>query len=145
MSDDPKLRELRPEFRIRINGILDALEAQGYHPKISNAHRTWEQQAEKVAKGYAPAGCLDPGSHNWGLACDIIDHRMGWTVSLDNARFFALLCDLAHADGLVCGGSWDRHGKRHKSIWNQWGLGYDVAHVEAYHVSDDDKKEYLGE
>lgn len=132
---DPKLAELRPEMRAKVAGILAALEARGYQPKISNAYRTAAQQLEKVAKGYANPGATAPGAHNWGLACDIIDRRWGWKVTEDNARFFAALADLASAAGLVTGGHWFGKGgtaaaPTHKAPWNKWGLGWDVAHVE---------------
>jgi hypothetical protein len=134
MSADPKLRELRPEFRAQIAAILDQLEAEGFQPKISNALRTAQQQLDKVAAGYAMPGATSPGTHGWGLACDIIDRRWGWKVCDDAARFFARLCDLATAAGLTSGGAWfGRGGTRkaptHRSPWNRWGLGWDVAHV----------------
>lgn len=135
MATDPKLRELRPEFRELIEGILDQLAAAGFKPKISNAHRTAAQQLEKVKLGYANPGATSPGTHNWGLACDIIDKRYGWTVSEDNAKFFAKLGDLAMAKGLEWGGAWfgvggTRLKPTHKSPWNKWGLGWDVCHVQ---------------
>jgi hypothetical protein len=144
MSTDPKLKELRPEFRIKISRILDILTTKGFSPKISNAHRTKEQQLEKVKQGFAPATATDPGTHNWGLAGDIIDSRWGWDCTLDNAKFFAALCDACVAEGIICGGSWDRHGKHHPSSWNKYGLGYDPAHCEASKVPDEWKQEYLG-
>jgi hypothetical protein len=135
MSTDPKLAELRPEFRVKVAAILDALEAAGFQPKISNALRTKEQQAEKVRLGYAMPGALDPGTHGWGLACDVIDRRYGWKVCEEAARFFGKLCDLALAAGLTSGGAWfGKGGTRvrptHHSVWNVYGLGWDVAHIE---------------
>lgn len=133
MSNDPKLRELRPEFQAKIEPILDALEAAGFRPKIHNAIRTPEQQAEKVRLGYAMPGATDPGTHGWGLACDIIDRRYGWKVCEEAAKFFAALCDLVTAAGLTSGGTWfGRGGTRkkpvHTSVWSKWGLGWDPAH-----------------
>ena len=135
MSTDPKLRELRPEFRAKVEPILDALEAAGFQPKISNALRTKEQQAEKVRLGYAMPGALDPGAHGWGLACDVIDRRYGWKVCEETARFFGKLCDLAIAAGLTSGGAWfGKGGTRvrptHPSIWNKFEIGWDPAHLE---------------
>lgn len=135
MSDDPKLRELRPEMRVKVAAILDELTARGYSPRISNAYRTWAQQAQKIKEGAAMPGARDPGAHNWGLACDVIDKRWGWKVSEENARFFAALADLATEHGLVTGGHWfgaggTREKPTHRSEWNRWGLGWDVAHIE---------------
>lgn len=135
MSTDPKLVELRPVFRVQVATILDKLTEKGFKPKISNAYRTDEQQAEKVRLGYAMPGATKRGGHNWGLACDIIDKRWGWNLTDENAKFFAALCDLALEAGLISGGAWfGKGGTRaeptHKSSWNQFGLGWDVAHLE---------------
>ena len=135
MSSDPKLRELRPEFRTKIADILDALTEAGFRPKISNALRTKAQQLEKVQQGYANPTATDPGAHGNGLACDVIDRRYGWKVCEEAAKFFAALCDLVTAAGLTSGGTWFGEGgtrkkPTHKSEWNRYGLGWDVAHIE---------------
>ena len=137
MSDDPKLIQLRPIFRGQIEEILDALTRSGFQPKISNAFRTAAQQAEKVKLGYANPKALNPGAHNWGLACDIIDRRWGWSLKyIESASlFFASLGDLAMAKNLVWGGSWfgaggTRAKPTHRSPWNKYGIGWDPAHVE---------------
>jgi hypothetical protein len=147
MSTDPKLVELRLVFREKISAILDELEAKGFQPKISNAYRTEAQQLEKVAQGHAMKGATKPGSHNWGCACDIIDRRWGWNVTDDNAKFFAALCDLARAAGLVSGGAWfgkggTRKKPTHTSPWNGHGLGWDVAHVELSNPPRDLREDY---
>lgn len=137
MSEDPKLIQLRPIFREKISRILDALELAEFQPKISNAFRTAAQQLEKVKLGYANPKALNPGAHNWGLACDIIDRRWGWNLRyLDSAAlFFASLGDLAMAEGLTWGGSWfgaggTRKAPTHRSPWNRYGIGWDPAHCE---------------
>lgn len=150
MSGDPKLRELRPEFRTKIDLILDLLADEGFQPKISNAYRSAAQQLEKVKQGYANPGATSPGTHNWGLACDIVDKRWGWNVHERSAKFFARLCDLASAAGLVSGGTWfGLHGTRekptHASVWNKFGLGWDVAHVEWNNPPRAWRREYLRE
>jgi hypothetical protein len=133
---DPKLAELRPEVRERFSRILEALAAAGYQPKISNALRTEAQQLEKVKQGYAMPGATKPGTHAWGLAADIIDRRWGWNkVDQECAGFFLLLRELAKQEGLTCGGWWFGKGgtaekPKHRSAWNKFGLGWDVAHVE---------------
>ena len=135
MSTDPKLVELRPQFREKLEPILDELERLGFQPKISNAYRTAAEQLEKVRLGYAMPGATSPGTHNWGLAADLIDRRYGWTPCPEAASFFAKLADLARAAGLTSGGIWfGKGGTRlvptHHSPWNAWGLGWDPAHVE---------------
>jgi hypothetical protein len=147
---DPKLRELRPEFCGIISGILLELKNLGFEPRISNALRTEEQQREKVRLGYAMPGATGPGTHGWGLACDIIDARWGWRVSEANAKFFAALCDLATAARLTCGGTWfgrggTRHKPVHKSVWNKWGLGWDPAHVSWESAPVELRKTYVPE
>jgi hypothetical protein len=149
-DSDPKLKELRPAMREKVSMLLVELERAGYKPKISNAYRSAAQQLEKVRQGYANPTATQPGAHNWGLAADIIDRRWGWLVSEDNAGFFALLCDLATEQGLISGGTWfgkggTRENPTHKSTWNRWGLGWDVAHVEWKKPPQDWKQEYRNE
>jgi hypothetical protein len=145
---DPKLIELRPQFRLLIEPILIHLESDGYRPKISNAYRSAQQQLEKVRLGYAMPGATKPGAHNWGLACDIIDRRWGWSLVEDAARFFAALGDLALAAGLTWGGAWfgaggSRLHPTHKSGWNRWGIGWDPAHVALANAPEELRREYL--
>lgn len=147
MSDDPKLIELRPEFRNTISDILDALVAQGFHAKISNAYRTQAQQLEKVKEGYANPSATSPGAHGWGLAADIIDRRYAWEVSEHSAKFFAALGDLAMAAGCTWGGAWFGAGgtsahPTHKACWNKWGIGWDPAHVQMGRIRDALKQDY---
>jgi len=130
---DPKLNELRPEFRALLEPILVELARLGFQPKISNAYRSVEEQAKKKAQGFAKSA--RPGAHTWGLAADVIDRRWGWKVTEENAKFFGALCRLSVAAGLVCGGTWfgkggTRERPTHPSPWNHWKLGWDVAHVE---------------
>ena len=133
----PKLGELRIEVQPEFEAILDELQAQGFYPKISNAYRTAAQQLEKVAQGSAMPGATNPGTHNWGLAADIISNQKGggWVFSLENAKFYAALTMAATKRGFTSGGTWfgkggTRKNPTHKSGWNKWGIGWDPAHTE---------------
>lgn len=121
LASDPKLIELRPNFRIKIGYVLAELEAQGFQPKISNAHRTQAQQDEKFRKGYSKSRKV--GHHNFGLACDIIDRRWGWVYTDECAAFFLALraaCDNHN----VANGSYYKQ----TNGWAKWGMGWDPAH-----------------
>jgi hypothetical protein len=123
-----------PEFAEKLRKVMERLSEQGFQPRVSNAFRTPEQQAEKVRLGYAKNP--DPGTHGAGLAADVIDKRYGWEDSKRNAKFFAALTDAAMAEGLTAGGSWfGQGGTRLKptrpALWNKYGIGWDPAHIES--------------
>jgi hypothetical protein len=158
LRSDPKLRELRPDFREKIGYVLAELEDQGFQPKISGAHRSAARQLEKFKQGYSKTA--KPGRHNWGLAADIIDRRWGWPQRNDpqekwdlTAEFFMALRDACDKHGVASGGWWfgRRHwnGKKataqnptHRSRWNRYGIGWDVAHCQALKAPWGMRKEY---
>lgn len=127
MATDPLLGQLRPEFRGKVAEILDSL-AGTFQPRISNALRTYEQQLEKVSLGYAMPGALNPGTHGYGLAADIIDGRYAWVVNATTIAFFKALRDLAVARGFTSGANWF-HANGRPNVWAPHGIGWDPAHI----------------
>ena len=159
LGDDPKLIELRPEFADLIRLVLADLVAVGFKPKIHCGYRSAWQQHQKFEKGFSKSKV--PGAHNYGYAADIIDRRYGWPQKESApefweaaAEFFMSLrasCD-RHAVGN--GGWWfgRRHpdGARataarptHPSVWNKFGMGWDVAHSFYIDPPASWKHEYL--
>jgi len=158
LASDPKLIQLRPEFRDQMGHVLAELELQGFQPKIHGAYRSAAKQREKFRKGYSKVAT--PGRHNWGLAADVIDRRWGWPQSdsspelWDNAaRFFMALRDACDKYGVACGGWWfgRRHADgskataehpTHRSVWNRWKLGWDTAHCQMIGATEEWMVEY---
>jgi len=158
LASDPKLIQLRDDFRLRIGYVLADLEAEGFQPRISGAYRSAAKQLKKFKDGYSKVS--KPGNHNFGQAADIIDRRWGWPKRGDSdevwardATFFMALRDACDRHGVACGGWWfgRRHynGKKataenptHRSRWNRWKLGWDVAHTQALKVPWKFRKEY---
>lgn len=73
-----RMRELHPEFRVRIDWILHELEAAGFRPRIQDAWRSITDQLRAYNTGHSK---LMYGFHNVtaedgspeALACDILD------------------------------------------------------------------------
>ena len=137
MSNDPKLAELLPFFRDRVDRILTELEALEWQPKIVYVKRTRQEQAEKVKQGYSKTmnSWHVEGTHAvlryagqtervYGNAVDIVDKRYGWggKAAATNFAFWKDLGRIAKAHGCSWGGDW----KRFK----------DVAHIELYYITD---------
>jgi LysM repeat protein len=102
---DPKLAELKPEFKSKVENVLKDLKAKGWQPKIAEGLRTLEQQKEKVQKGYSKTM---NSAHLKGYGADIIDSRYGWSgpaAKLDY-KFWKDLGEAAKKQGLVWGGDW---------------------------------------
>jgi hypothetical protein len=157
---DPKLGELRPPFQQIVANIIQNLKAKGFQPRISNAYRSAAQQMEKMRQGFAKSA--KSGTHNWGLACDLIDRRYAWNIGKsreeaaalkrgetpDVAKFFLALMAECRNFGITCGGNWfGPKDKPHKSVWNKWGIGWDPAHIELPYkqIRPEWKHEYTGQ
>ncbi len=127
-NEDPKkptsssMAELVPDFRNRLERVLDRLENEGFSPKVNETFRSEARQALMFELGTSKTPKV--GNHHWGRAADIVDGRKDaqgrvvlWGASLDtwsNAaerqrmadNFFAALGRAAKAEGLTWGGDW---------------------------------------
>lgn len=138
---DFRLKELQPQFSKTIEEILLELKRQGYPAKIVEAYRSDEQQAAKIAKGYAPqprpGQKISAGKHGMGLAADIVwnNKRKGaYNNNTENEKFFRLLGDLAKERGLKWGGDFKtKNGK--PAFWRN-DIGWDPGHVESRTTGD---------
>ena len=117
---DPKLAELTTDgnFRAKVAAILDDLASHGEDPKIFEAMRTREQQAEKVRLGYSKtmnSYHLKRGSDGKGKAADIADRKKGWNAS---KRFFMLLASSCWAHGVGSGILFGLNAKQRQNLKN---------------------------
>ena len=125
-TSDPKLSELDPGFRVKVEKVLQKLRAikhdqgkekgkQKWFPIIADAKRTQEQQNKKVEQGFSQK---HDSRHLYGLAVDIVDQRWWWEDEAKNLKhqFWSDLGKIAKEEGLTWGGDW-------KTI-------VDVAHIQ---------------
>ena len=94
---------LVPTFAAKVQLLLAALTARGFHPVVVDGKRT---AAEAHANATSGAG-IDKSMHMWGCAADIADRNTSWS----DPKFFDALGEEAEKLGLVWGGRWTRGGK----------------------------------
>ncbi len=143
---DPKLNQLTPVFRDKVETILKQLADKHMEPYIAEAKRTVAQQREKVNKGYSKTMRSNhlPGSDGLSRAADIVQLHKGWAAS---KRFWLMLGSSSWANQTGWGGLFGLNGKQKKSVqvaihtlrqagWPatheayQVQMGWDPAHVE---------------
>jgi RHS repeat-associated protein len=125
----PKLNQLTPRTRARVERVLIRLEAKGWDPKIQTGLRTKEEQQQKVNEGHSQTKKslhLDQGGKG-SAAVDITSNKYGWQVKKykEAKEFFEEYGKIAEHEGLEWGGKW-------KSL-------YDPAHSQL--KKDELKKE----
>jgi len=129
---DNSLDNLDPEFRKKLDQLVDALKARGFEPLIHETYRSEERQNWLYERGRSLPGPIvtdarDPSGHGHGAgkAADIIDGRahptranevIGWGVwegdvgdekAAEMAReYFKAQGEEAQKLGLVWGGKW---------------------------------------
>ena len=110
-SERKKLVSLDDRFLSKVVRVLEALESEGFKPKIVYAWRSLAEQHRLVAEGKsrtrfsfhnAQKKTGVPGSY----AADIIDQRWGWGREAEAAGFWRALGRIAKAHGLYWGGDW---------------------------------------
>ena len=108
---DKKLKSLNPNFRTKVQKVLDGLRTQGFKPKIFYGWRSVAVQEELVRKGRSKVhfsfhnAQLTDGTPN-AYAADIVDERWGWAQGAEENGFWAALGEEARNQGLVWGGDW---------------------------------------
>jgi len=110
-TQEKKLQSLDPAFRIKVMSIVDALEKQGFQPKIFYGWRSVAVQQELFKKGRSKVkfsfhnAQKSDGTPN-SYAADIIDRRWGWKDAAEKNGFWEALGKEANKRGLVWGGDW---------------------------------------
>jgi hypothetical protein len=134
---EDKIAGLSPAVRARARAIIEELNAAGWQAFVAEGRRTWEQQKEKVAKGYSKTM---HSKHLTGLAADIVDRRYLWEKVCPK-RFWLELGSAAVRHGLRWGGSFGLEPKEWAALRSallkrdfkaalDMKIGWDPAHVE---------------
>lgn len=110
-SQARKLESLNPRMSRKVKNIIDALNAQGFKPKIFYAWRSVVVQRELVDLGrsrvtFSFHNAQKRGGSPDAYAVDIIDRRWAWTKAAEVNGFWQKLGDAAKAEDLYWGGSW---------------------------------------
>lgn len=71
-----KLEGLKPDFRKKVEAVLADMRGHGWHAYVAEGKRTWEQQKEKVRKGYSKTM---HSKHLDGDGADVVDDRYLWS------------------------------------------------------------------
>jgi D-alanyl-D-alanine dipeptidase len=93
---------LRPNFRNKIEELMNVMEMKGYDPIIfeslrSNSRQNWLYSIGRTyQKNRKPVTWTLQSKHLTGEACDIISKSKGW----NNPKFFEALQHEAHLLGL---------------------------------------------
>jgi len=110
-SQQKKLQSLNPTFRTKVQSVLNALDQQGFKPKIFFGWRSVVVQQELFNKGRSKVrfsfhnAQMRDGIPN-AYAADIIDRRWGWEDAAETNGFWSALGTEAKKQGLVWGGDW---------------------------------------
>lgn len=143
LSNEGKLYELDPDFKIKIAIILEEMKEKGYRPRIATAWRSLEDQQKALASGsselkYGNHNILDKKGNKAAKACDIVDDN---NALVTNVNFYLALAHLASNQNLQTGITWgladtDREIVSISVKKEKWlgtlppHLGWDPAHVE---------------
>lgn len=108
---EKKLQSLNPNFRVKINNVLQDLKARNFRPKIVFGWRSVAVQAELHRLGrtkvlFSFHNVQHPDGTPNAYAVDIVDERWGWNADAETNGFWQALGQAGKAQGLVWGGDW---------------------------------------
>jgi D-alanyl-D-alanine carboxypeptidase/Putative peptidoglycan binding domain len=120
-TQDKKLASMHPDLRPKVRGMIEALKAGGFQPKIFYGWRSIAVQLELFKKGRSKVKfSFHKVTHKNGTpnayAADVVDERWAWDAAAAREGYWEAQGTAARAQGLVWGGDW-------KSF-------KDVAHVQ---------------
>lgn len=87
--NEEKIKELHGSVRPMAREFLNLSEAEGFKLRITHAYRSSQEQDALYAKGRTAPGKIvtnAPGGfsfHNFRLAFDVYDHKLGWSTNWD--------------------------------------------------------------
>jgi len=118
-SQKRKLASLAEKFRLRVAGIIIALEGKDFDPHVVYGWRSPGTQRRLVVEGFSRTmnskHCV--GQEGEALAVDLIDRNLGWSPKAD--PFFKMLGKLARSEGLTWGGDWDTFKDESHIEWKE--------------------------
>ncbi|SEA62860.1 M15 family metallopeptidase [Nitrosospira multiformis] len=108
---------LEPLMRQKVEGIVAAAKAKGFHLMVFETYRSQARQELLFEQGSTQLRKV--GVHHYGLACDIvrsINGQPSWEGD------FYMLGQLAREHSLIWGGDWGAHVQPHTFI--------DAVHIQ---------------
>lgn len=141
-----RLTECFPKFAQRVEAVINDLEAQGFRPRIQDAHRSIEDQLKAFKNGFSK---VKFGFHNVtgangkpeSLAVDLLDDDKPLSPS---RRYIILLAEAAQAHGLHPGSFFGLPAPLRKGLTkaiqdhnfdSNVKIGFDPTHIEASGIS----------
>lgn len=101
---------LLPSFAVKVRQIMAAMIKMGHKPVPFDTLRTPEEAAKFHARGVGSKNSM----HIYGVACDFICDRHGWSCAKNKCAFFRDLGMVVETLGLVWGGRFKtRHDLPH--------------------------------
>jgi hypothetical protein len=146
-----RLTECFPKFAKRVEAVIKALEAQGFRPRIQDAHRSLEDQLKAFNNGTSK---VKFGFHNIlgangkfeSLAVDLLDDDKPLSPT---RKYIILLAEAAQANELHPGSFFGLPAPLRKGL-NQAikdhnfsttiKIGFDPTHIEATGLTIDEAK-----
>ncbi|MBN2388037.1 MAG: C39 family peptidase [Anaerolineales bacterium] len=147
-----KLQEMHPDFRARVEAVLVEMESYRYRPRIQEAWRSPEEQAEAFRRGrskieYGYHNVTAPDGTKEALAADIIDDNRPLGPKL---HFILHLTAAAEKNGLTSGVYFDLAPEKALRLkealaaenWNAAvHIGWDPCHVQTTAVTIEEARE----
>jgi hypothetical protein len=101
-----KIQSLHPDFRLKVQSVLQGMRWRGFEPKIHHAWRSLAEQAKAYNSGNSSVtfsfhNVRNPDRSAGAMAADIIDINLGWGAK---QAFWDALRDEAAKAGLYWGG-----------------------------------------
>lgn len=141
-----RLHECHPVFRAQLKRVLHDLEADGYRPRIQDAYRSPERQAEAYAAGRTHVrwgfhNATSADGHPEALAADVLDDD---APLAPGRRYLLALAMAADRYGLQTGITWGLAPRlrvavetavAQRQVDAEVKIGWDPCHVEVRGVT----------
>lgn len=149
--NEQRLKECFPKFAKRVEAVIKDLEAQGFRPRIQDAHRSIADQEKAFKGGFSK---VKFGFHNVtaangkseSLAVDLLDDDKPLSPS---RKYIILLAEAAQAHGLHPGSFFGLPQSLRAGLTNairehnfdpNVKIGFDPTHIEATGLSISEAK-----
>jgi peptidoglycan L-alanyl-D-glutamate endopeptidase CwlK len=120
---------LAPAMRIKVQHVVERMEAQGFDPLVFETLRLPQVQAEYARRGTSKQRDVLRSMHGHGLAVDIVSLTTYWSAP---KAFWDALGEAARAEGLAWGGDWKSFKDLPHIQWGKYPGVVPNALVEAF-------------
>lgn len=110
-AQDKKLQSLNPDFRVKVQRVMEELTRKGFQPTIFYGWRSTEVQMQLFKAGNSTVkfsfhNVTGPNGQPNSMAADIIDKRWAWGPEAQKNGFWDALGAATRAQGIYWGGDW---------------------------------------